>query len=162
MFGKRLDDLAQLPTQGCPMRVVPVLAMNSAGLWLFDCVWKDLMNAILSTCLATCVYLSQTHCPLSPYCWNENGDFINGPGLPKNALMLVFWPSRFVNSGFGSNMSTALGAPSMNSQMTAFALAGKWPSRGFNEVMGGLGDASRFCSASRFAIAIMPAPPPAR
>ena len=36
------------------MRVTPVLAMNSAGLWLLDCVWNDLMNAILSTCCDRC------------------------------------------------------------------------------------------------------------
>jgi len=52
------------------------------------------------------------------------GDFISGPGFPLNVSMVMRCPSRFVSSGFGSNRSTELGAPSMNSQMIDLAFAG--------------------------------------
>src|SRR3954467_663337 len=82
-----------------------------------------------STCFATFVYLSQTHAPDSPYCLKENGDFMSGPGLPLSVSMAIFLPLFLSSSGLGSNRSTALGAPSMNSQMTDFAFAGKWGGR---------------------------------
>ena len=82
------------------------------------------MNAKSSTCFATFGYFSQTHAPDWPYCLKLNGDFINGPGFPLNTSMVMRCPSRFVSSGFGSNKSTELGAPSMNSQMIDLALAG--------------------------------------
>ena len=37
---------------GKPMRVMPVLILNSAGEWLFESVQHEWRNAILSTCLA--------------------------------------------------------------------------------------------------------------
>ena len=83
------------------------------------------MNAISSACFATFVYLSQTHRPDWPYCWNLNGDFISGPGLPLKTSIAIFLPWFLSSSGLGSNMSTALGAPSMKSQITDLALAGK-------------------------------------
>ena len=83
------------------------------------------MKANSSTCLATFVYFSQTQAPHSPYCWNLKGDFISGPGLPLKTSIAIFLPSRLSSSGLGSNISTALGAPSMKSQITDLALAGK-------------------------------------
>src|SRR5262249_5882714 len=63
---------------------------------------------------------------------NLNGDFISGPGFPLKTSILIRLPSFLSNSGFGSNRSTALGAPSMNSQITALALAGKCVGFGAN------------------------------
>src|SRR3954465_1660554 len=83
------------------------------------------MKAMSSTCFATFVYLSHTHAPDFPYCLNENGDFISGPGLPLKTSMEIFLPLFLSSSGLGSNKSTALGAPSMNSQMTDLALGAK-------------------------------------
>src|SRR6266571_8684454 len=83
------------------------------------------MNAISSTCFATLVYLSHTHAPDLPYCLNENGDFMSGPGFPLKTSMEIFFPLFLSSSGLGSNRSTALGAPSMNSQMTDLALGAK-------------------------------------
>src|SRR6476660_7940338 len=82
-----------------------------------------------STCFATLVYLSHTQAPDFPYCLNENGDFISGPGLPLKTSMEIFLPLFLSSSGFGSNKSTALGAPSMKSQMTDLALGAKWGGR---------------------------------
>ena len=83
------------------------------------------MNAMSSTCLATFGYFSQTHAPDSPYCLNANGDFISGPGLPLKTSIAICLPWFLSSSGLGSNRSTALGAPSMNSQMTDFGLRGE-------------------------------------
>ena len=85
----------------------------------------DLMNAMSSTCWATFGYFSQTQAPDSPYCRNANGDFISGPGLPLKTSIAIFLPWFLSSSGLGSNRSTALGAPSMNSQMTEVALGAK-------------------------------------
>src|SRR5262245_45363236 len=109
---------------------MPVLIWYRAGTWSFESLWSDLINANLSTCLATLGYWSHTHAPLSPYCLKENGDFISGPGLPLKTSMEIVWPSRLVSSGLGSNKSTELGAPSMKNQITDLALAGKCPPRG--------------------------------
>ncbi len=84
------------------------------------------MKAMSSTCRASPGSWSQTHAPLSPCRENPNGDFISGPGLPKKTSIGRFGrrPSLRVSSGFGSNVSMALGPPSMNSQMTERAFAG--------------------------------------
>ena len=42
---------------------MPVLILNRAGEWLFDSVQHEWMNAILSTCLAMCGKISETHVP---------------------------------------------------------------------------------------------------
>src|SRR6185295_334040 len=88
-------------------------------------VYNDRTHAISSTCFATRGYFSHTHAPDLPYCLNLNGDFISGPGLPLNVSILIRLPSFLSSWGLGSNRSTPLGAPSMNSQITAFAFAGK-------------------------------------
>src|SRR6185295_18887644 len=63
------------------------------------------------------------------------------------------------SSGFGSNRSTELGAPSMNSQITALVLAGKWVGFGASGPAGAARAASRF---RRSASATIPNPAPAR
>src|SRR5258707_258179 len=67
------------PRHGKPMRVIPVLILNSAGEWLFESVQHEYTKPILSTCLAILGNNSDTQAPLWP-CWaNLNGDFISGP-----------------------------------------------------------------------------------
>src|SRR6266487_6401376 len=88
------------------------------------------MNPKSSTCFATLGYFSQTHAPDWPYCLKLKGDFISGPGLPLKTSISIRCPSRLVSSGLGSNRSTELGAPSMNSQMIDLALAGWCAGRG--------------------------------
>ena len=116
-------------------------------------------NAISSTCLATLGYRSHTQAPDWPCRRNLNGDFISGPGLPLNTSILTRLPSFLSSSGFGSNRSTPLGAPSMNSQITALALAGKCVGFGASGPAGAARAASRF---RRSASATMPNPAPAR
>src|SRR6185437_13107138 len=96
----------------------------------FDSLCSDLMKAKSSTCFATCGYWSHTHAPDSPCCLNWNGDFNSGPGFPLNTSISIVCPSRLVSSGLGSKVSTALGAPSMKSQMMDLAFGGKCPERG--------------------------------
>jgi hypothetical protein len=52
------------PTQGKPMRAMPVLILKRAGEWLFESVQHECRNAILSTCRAMCGKRSETHAPL--------------------------------------------------------------------------------------------------
>src|SRR5688572_10797439 len=114
------------------------------------------MKAKSSTCLATCGYLSQTHAPLSPYCLNVNGDFISGPGLPLKTSICIVCPSRLVSSGLGSNVSTALGAPSMKSQMMDLAFAGKCATRGASGLVDDVSVASSPCDDNSWAKATLP------
>jgi hypothetical protein len=86
------------------------------------------------------------------------GDFINGPGLPLNTSIFTRLPSNLSNSGFGSNKSNPLGAPSMNNQITDFAFAGKWATFGASGPVGAARTASLF---SRSARATIPNPAPA-
>src|SRR5688572_17992504 len=116
------------------------------------------MNAISSACFATLGYFSHTHAPDFPCRLNLNGDFISGPGLPLNVSIVIRLPSFLSNCGLGSNRSTALGAPSMNSQITALAFAGKCVGFGANGPAGAARTQSRF---SRSAKATMPNPAPA-
>src|SRR5213075_2664637 len=88
-----------------------------------------------STCFATLVYLSQTHAPDLPYFLKENGDFMSGPVLPLKTSMEIFLPLFLSSSGLGSNKSTALGVPSINSQMTDLAFGAKCGVRTANGLM---------------------------
>src|SRR5579859_7563413 len=92
------------PTQGKPIRVEPVLILNSAGEWLFESVWHERRKAILSTCLAISGKISETQAPHWPCCSNLNGDFITGPTCSvKKPVSLSkpssSFPSRFSSSG---------------------------------------------------------------
>ena len=73
--------MTQAPAAGNPGREMPVLIWYSAGTWSFDSLCSDLMNAKSSTCLATFGYLSQTHAPLWPYCWNLKRRLHQRPGI---------------------------------------------------------------------------------
>ena len=116
-----------------------------------------------STCRATFGYFSQTQAPDSPYCRKENGDFISGPGLPLKTSIATFLPWFLSSSGLGSNRSTALGAPSMNSQMTEVALGAKCGGRGASGSPGGRPSSAADAGAqSRSASAQSPSPAPAR
>src|SRR5262249_5153877 len=105
----------------------------------------------------------QTHAPDWPYRLKVNGDFISGPGLPLNTSIAIRLPWLRSNSGLGSKRSNALGAPSMNSQITDFALGVKCGAR--VGVARSLGDSAALVSAgaySKSARASIPRPPPAR
>src|SRR3954470_15136213 len=60
------------PTQGNPIRDMPVLIMNNAGEWLFEVVQHEWMNAILSTWPPSFGKISETHLPHCPRRLNLN------------------------------------------------------------------------------------------
>src|SRR5436853_6900284 len=61
------------PTHGKPIRVMPVLILNSAGEWLLESVQHEWMNAIRSTCFAMFGKMSAAQAPLWPWRANLNG-----------------------------------------------------------------------------------------
>src|SRR5207247_2886453 len=71
--------------------------------------------------------ISDTSIPFCPYLLNWNGLGISGPGQPWRTLMSPLpvsgCPAYLVRAGLGSNVSTWLGPPVMNSEITAFARA---------------------------------------
>src|SRR5437667_9002126 len=89
------------------------------------------MIDISSTCCAMSGYQSETHMPLWPYCLNvrlePSSVLLDVPmaviGFPNDAG--IGCPLISVSLGLGSNRSTWLGPPSMNSQITDLAL-GSW------------------------------------
>ena len=85
------------------MRVTPVFIMNSAGLWLFEFVWHEWMNASLSTCPERCGKRSEVQVPLSPLCCHANGDFISGPTEPGKKPVLLSKPASSVPSRLASS-----------------------------------------------------------
>src|SRR5262245_63461752 len=97
-----------------------------AGACAGDSAQHDFRKQMSSTWRAVWGRMLETHAPDCPYCLNVNGDFIKGPGLPKNVEIASFGrsPSCRSSSGLGSNVSMALGPPSMKSQITDFAFAG--------------------------------------
>src|SRR5262245_36640508 len=135
------------------------------------------MKAISSTCCAIPGKTSLTHAPDSPYCANLNGDFITGPtcSLKKPVFLSKptnSCPSRFSSSDLYCHVSTWLGPPFMNSQITFLALAGKWPFFGARGLSRDSDDPVAFSAAAAVvnspssaniaARARNPAPPPAR
>src|SRR5687768_7374606 len=68
------------------------------------------------------------------------------------------WPAYLIRSGFGSNRSTWLGPPCMNSQITRLARGAKCGSAG---ARGFFAAALAFSPESNEASASIPAPPPA-
>ena len=81
-----------------------------------------------STQFPTCENSSLTSVPDSPYFWNSNGE-------PKILLPMlktvvgvsigIGWPWFLLRRGFGSKVSICDGPPSMNRNMTDFALGAK-------------------------------------
>src|SRR5260370_40083186 len=98
----------------------------------------------------------ETSIPDWPYFLNSNGLRKNVPGNGKNGSMLRLLggasPCRLASSGFGSKVSMWLAPPFMNSEITHFALGGKW---------GGLGLRGDPCALiiSQIANPAMPPPP---
>src|SRR6478672_8672462 len=82
--------------------------------------------------------------PLCPYCFHLRVEgMIELDAVPMAVTTLPYeggigWPARRSSSGLGSKMSRWLGPPSMNSQITDFAV-GVWS--------GGLGASGFFASA---------------
>src|SRR5437762_9254048 len=102
---------------------------------------------ISSTCWATLGYQSDTHMPLCPYClkvrFEASKVLLLVPmavmGLPNEAG--IGWPFVSVSFGFGSEMSTWLGPPSMKSQITGLALGSWWGFFGASGSAARVGDA---------------------
>src|ERR1700730_13765756 len=72
---------------------------------------------------------SETSMPLCPYFLNLNGLGISGPGCPcrttTSPLPESGCPAYFSRAGFGSNVSTWLTPPLMNSEITLVARGAK-------------------------------------
>src|SRR5256885_13442456 len=113
---------------------------------------------------------SDTQMPLSPYCLNERLLGINELFAVPMAVMTlpndsgIGWPASFSSVGFGSNRSRWLGPPSMNSQITDLARAGKCGGRGASGFNGSIlmfaARARRASRPSREPNARPPNPPP--
>src|SRR5579884_673267 len=152
------------------MRLWPVLIWNRAGEWLLVSVKQECRKARSSTWRARLGKISGTHVPDRPCCFQAKGDFISGPtwSAKKPVVLsksLSSWPSRLASSGLWSQVSTWLGPPFMNSQMTALAFAGKcggFGARGLISSVSAASAVSRPWRSSRAARASRPRPPPAR
>jgi hypothetical protein len=90
--------------------MLPVFIWNSAGpcAGLSECI--DLINAMSSTCSATCGNSSDTSVPDCPYFLKLHGDGINPPGVPivarTSPTFCIVSPWYCRSAGFGSNVST--------------------------------------------------------
>src|SRR5215472_8085535 len=117
------------PIEGRPARIDPVFIWQTEPTWFKPSAQQERNSVSSSTCSAIFGYQSETHMPLSPYCFQVRVDgmsvFDEVPiaviTLPNEAGMGC--PAIRCNSGFGSKRSTWLGPPSMNSQITDLALA---------------------------------------
>src|SRR5579871_6620050 len=93
------------------------------------------ISASSSACDAICGNICDTSIPHRPYFLNVNGLGISGPGFPCRTtispLPVSGCPAYLFKAGLGSNESTWLTPPLMNSEITLLARAGK---------CGGLGD----------------------
>src|SRR5262245_22615646 len=108
---------------GC---VSPQVIMSSDGSWLGTLVCIERMTHRSSAWRARCGNSSLISIPLRPCLLNLNGDWSSAPVFrsvfrtPPGGIC----PLRFVNSGFGSKVSTCDGPPFMNRWMTRLARAG--------------------------------------
>src|ERR1700722_771665 len=94
-------------------------------------VQHDRITLMSSACLAKFGYQSETQMPACPYCLNVRLlgiiPFLDVPGMAVNFGRIDSGkgcPASSTSFGFGSNRSTWLGPPSMNSQMMDFAVGG--------------------------------------
>src|SRR5450432_592932 len=112
---------------GRPARIEPVFIWQTEPTWLSPSAQQERIIDISSTCCAVCGYQSDTIMPLWPYCLKVRFDGMRVlllvpmavMGLPNDAGM--GWPASSSSFGLGSNRSTWLGPPSMNSHITDFA-----------------------------------------
>ena len=151
------------PIDGRPARIEPVFIWQTEPTWFNPSAQQERNIVISSTCSATVGYRSETHMPLWPYCFHLRVAGISVFDavpiavitLPKDAG--IGCPARRSSSGLGSKMSMWLGPPSMNSQITDFAV-GAWS--GFFGASGSGGSAA--CSNEEMARAPNPPqdPPP--
>src|SRR5579884_2480486 len=94
-------------------------------------VQQERMTVMSSTCCATFGYQSDTQIPLWPYCLNVRFEgispFFEVPGIAVNFGRIdsgIGCPCSSLSFGLGSNRSTWLGPPSMNSQIIDLAVGG--------------------------------------
>src|SRR5258706_2483097 len=117
--------------EGRPARIEPVFIWHTDPTWFNPSAQQPLKTDILSTCLAISGYQSETQLPLCPCCLKVRSDGMMAllpvpiavVTLPNDAGIGL--PASASSAGFGSNVSTWLGPPSMNSQMTDFAVGAK-------------------------------------
>src|SRR4051812_22713202 len=125
------------------------------------------MTVISSVNFAISGYQSETQIPLWPCCAHFRCDGIMELLLVPIAVITrpndagMGFPASFSSSGLGSNRSTWLGPPSMNSQITDFAVGLKCGGFGFSGSTEAGPAADAPLSASRDPSASAPRPDPA-
>src|SRR3954447_11161286 len=116
------------PIDGRPARIDPVFIWHTDPTWFSPSALHERNSVMSSTCLAISVYQSDTHIPLCPYCFHVRVDGISEfDAVPIAVTTLPYdggsgCPASRPISGLGSNRSIWLGPPSMNSQITDFAV----------------------------------------
>jgi hypothetical protein len=150
--------VAQEPIDGNPVRSEPVFICSEAAPCAAESQQAERTIARSSAQVARCGNSSEISMPDRPCLANLNGeplilplDFCVCELVALNECS-VAW--RRLRSGFGSNVSTWLGPPTMNRKMQLLARGAKWD--------GVVAEAPRMPSfASRYAIAVPKKPLPA-
>src|SRR5579872_6412818 len=115
--------------EGRPARIEPVFISQTDPTWFNPSAQHERITVISSTCGPMFEYQSETHMPLSPYCFHVRFEGIKVLsavphevclGLPIESGMGL--PASLASRGLGSNRSTWLGPPSMKHQITDFAI----------------------------------------
>src|SRR5258708_3340919 len=117
--------------EGRPARIEAVFIWHIDPTWFNPSAQQPLKTDILSTCFAISGYQSETQMPLCPCCLKVRSDGMMAL-LPVPIAVVtvpndagIGLPASDSRAGLGSNVSTWLGPPSMNSQMTDFAVGAK-------------------------------------
>src|SRR6185295_5990696 len=97
------------PRLALPGIWAPVQMYVRAGSWLIASVWTDLMNEILSTCLAMFGRSSLTHAPDCPCCLNANFEGATGKRDWPEVIVVRRWPPMIDGGRSLSNWSCIFG-----------------------------------------------------
>src|SRR6185295_13676771 len=122
--------VTQDPSEGRPARGVPVFIWQTPPEWLMPSVMQERMTARSSAHWATWGYQSDTQRPPLPCRAHLRLDASSGDPYSPIAVMTGLklggsgFPAISLSSGFGSNVSIALGPPSMKRKITLFAFIG--------------------------------------
>src|SRR5690348_14204604 len=114
--------------EGRPARIDPVFIWHTEPTWFSPSAQQERNMAMSSACSAMLGYQSETHMPLCPYCFQVRCDGIKVLDAVPIAVITfpkdsgTGCPASRVNSGLGSKISRWLGPPSINSQITDFAV----------------------------------------
>ena len=107
------------------MSGLPVFICTSAEPWAWVSVWQERITAILSACSRIFGKKSEIGIPLCPQALNGRQAGVSLPIARPPELMNfisagIVWPAYFSSVGFGSKVSTWLGAPFMRRKITLF------------------------------------------